>query len=56
MVDGQQTNVTKHFKIKVTSNVNAIILQTLLSCLKFPMTRFEIIYLYYLRIVHSCLG
>ena len=37
MVDGQQGNVLKRSKMKVTSNVDAVILQTLLSCLKYPM-------------------
>ena len=42
MADGQRGNVSKDLKIKVTSNVHVIILQTLLSCLKSPMmNRFE---------------
>ena len=42
MVDGQQDNVLKRLKMKVISNVHVVILQTLLSCLKYPMiSRFE---------------
>ena len=45
MVDGQREDVLKRLKMKVTSNVDVVILQTLLSCLK-SLHRFEIKLLY----------
>jgi hypothetical protein len=41
MEDGQRENVWEPLKIKLTSNVPAIILQILLSCSKLQMVRYE---------------
>ncbi len=41
LVDGQRGSVLEHLKMEVTSNVHVIILQTLLSCLKSTIIRFE---------------